>query len=169
MDSWGRIRRGWKASATSGRGSATSGQGSATSEASCRRLALALIPIAALAFCGSGCAGPASAEETVGIRFSQFEPETITVRAGEVTTITIVNEDPIEHEWIVGAADVHERHRTGTEPFHAEIPTEVTIPALATRTTYVTFDSPGEFEFLCHLPGHEAYGMKGTVIVVDQG
>ena len=39
------------------------------------------------------------------------------------------NDDPIDHEWIVGDAAVHERHRTGTEPVHASRPTEVTIPA----------------------------------------
>jgi uncharacterized cupredoxin-like copper-binding protein len=128
---------------------------------------LALVGAAALALGASGCAGGASADETIAIRFSRFEPGTITVEAGETVPITLRNEDPIEHEWIVGTEDVHERHRTGTEPFHAEIPTEVTIPALATRTTYVTFSVAGEFEFICHLPGHEAYGMKGKVVVTE--
>ncbi len=39
------------------------------------------------------------------------------------------NTDPIDHEWIVGDAAVHARHRTGTEPVHGARPTEVTIPA----------------------------------------
>ncbi len=29
----------------------------------------------------------------------------------------------------------------------------------------VTFDQPGEYAFICHLPGHEAYGMIGVVEV----
>jgi uncharacterized cupredoxin-like copper-binding protein len=94
-----------------------------------------------------------------------LELQPITVPEGVPVTITLRNDDPIEHEWIVGPPGVHERHRTGTEPFHAEIPTEVTIPALSTRTTELTFENPGEFEFICHLPGHEEYGMVGTVIV----
>jgi len=129
------------------------------------RAVLLLVAAAALALCASGCAGRAEAKETVAIRFSRFEPETITVPVGEPVTFTLLNEDPIEHEWIVGDAETHERHRTGTEPFHAEIPTEVTIPALTTRRTFVTFNTAGEYEFICHLPGHEAYGMKGTVVV----
>ena len=91
----------------------------------------------------------------------------ITARAGEPVTITLRNDDPIEHEWIVGTADVHARHRTGTEPYHDSMPTEVTIPALSSRTTTVTFDKPGEYAYICHLPGHEAYGMVGTIHVLS--
>ena len=41
----------------------------------------------------------------------------------------ITNTDPIDHEWIVGDAALHERHRTGTEPYHDARPTEVSIDA----------------------------------------
>ena len=82
-------------------------------------------------------------------------------------TFELRNDDPIAHEWIVGDEDVHKRHRLGTEPYHDAVPTEVTIPAFETRTTVVTFDKPGEYAFVCHLPGHEAYGMRGTVRVVE--
>ena len=41
----------------------------------------------------------------------------------------------------------------------------MSIPAGATRTTTVTFDTPGTYRYICHLPGHEAYGMVGTVVV----
>jgi uncharacterized cupredoxin-like copper-binding protein len=86
------------------------------------------------------------------------------VRAGTQVTITLRNDDPIDHEWIVGPADVHEVHRHGTEAVHAGRATEVTVPALSTRTTTLTFDDPGEFAYICHLPGHEEYGMKGVLI-----
>jgi uncharacterized cupredoxin-like copper-binding protein len=101
----------------------------------------------------------------VAIRYSRFEPVEITVPAGRPVTFVLRNEDPIDHEWIVGDAGLHERHRTGTEPVHDSRPTEVTVPALETRTTTVTFDRPGELTFICHLPGHEAYGMVGVIRV----
>jgi uncharacterized cupredoxin-like copper-binding protein len=109
---------------------------------------------------------PASAREAVIIRFhySHFEPSVVRVPAGVQVTITLRNDDPIDHEWIVGSAAVHEIHRHGTEAVHAGRPTEVTVPALSTRTTTVTFDEPGEYAYICHLPGHEEYGMKGTLI-----
>jgi uncharacterized cupredoxin-like copper-binding protein len=80
-------------------------------------------------------------------------------------TFVLRNADPIDHEWIVGDAASHERHRTGTEPVHATRPTEVSVAALATVQTTVTFDSAGMMAFICHLPGHELYGMVGTLIV----
>ena len=121
-----------------------------------------------LAILASSCAGAdASAEATITIHFSRFVPEDVTVPAGVPVTITLRNDDPIEHEWIVGPPDVHERHRTGTEPYHDQVPTEMTIPALDSRITTITFERPGEYLYICHLPGHEAYGMVGRMHVVE--
>jgi len=129
-----------------------------------------VLPLAAtaLALLASACGGAdASAEATIAIHFSHFVPEAIEVPAGVPVTITLRNDDPIDHEWIVGAPDVHERHSTGTEPYHDQVPTEVTVPALESRTTTLTFDHPGEYLYICHLPGHEAYGMVGRLHVVE--
>jgi uncharacterized cupredoxin-like copper-binding protein len=116
----------------------------------------------------SACGGSeASSLQTVEIHYSKFEPTELTVPAGKPVTIMLRNEDPIAHEWIVGTEDVHARHRTGTEPFHDEIPTEVTIRAHESKQTTVTFDEPGEYQYICHLPGHETYGMVGTLHVVE--
>jgi uncharacterized cupredoxin-like copper-binding protein len=32
-------------------------------------------------------------------------------------------------------------------------------------TTTITFDEAGGLDYICHLPGHEAYGMVGTLTV----
>jgi uncharacterized cupredoxin-like copper-binding protein len=103
----------------------------------------------------------------ISIHYSHFDPAAIVVAAGRPVTFVIDNTDPIDHEWIVGDAGVHERHRTGTEPYHAARPTEVSIDAGAARTTTVTFTTPGKLTYVCHLPGHEAYGMTGTLIVTS--
>jgi len=109
---------------------------------------------------------PVSAREAVTIRFhySHFEPSVVTVPAGVQVTVTLRNDDPIDHEWIVGPPAVHEVHRHGTEAVHAGRATEVTVPALSTRTTTITFDDPGEYAYICHLPRHEEYGMKGIMV-----
>jgi uncharacterized cupredoxin-like copper-binding protein len=103
--------------------------------------------------------------ETIGIRYSHYDQSLITVPAGVPVTILLRNDDPIDHEWIVGDAALHERHRTGTEPVHDSRPTEVTIPAGTSRLTTITFSTPGTYLYICHLPGHEAYGMVGTLVV----
>ena len=102
----------------------------------------------------------------IDIHYSHFDPPHLTVKAGEPIRFVIVNMDPIDHEWIVGDEALHQRHRTGTEPSHGARPTEQTILAGRRVETVVTFAQPGELKYICHLPGHEAYGMVGTVTVV---
>lgn len=101
----------------------------------------------------------------IDIHYSHFSPAAIAVPAGRPVTFVIVNNDPIDHEWIVGDEALHERHRTGTEPVHNARPTEISIDALHERRTTITFASPRTLTFVCHLPGHEAYGMTGTLVV----
>jgi uncharacterized cupredoxin-like copper-binding protein len=125
-------------------------------------LALGATAIAA-AWAGPRVAGPMSVD--IPIRYSHYDRPVVSVPAGVPVTIILRNDDPIDHEWIVGDEGVHERHRNGTEPVHASRATEVTIPAGSTRTTVISFTTPGTYRYICHLPGHEAYGMVGTLIV----
>lgn len=120
-----------------------------------------------LAILVTGCGGAAAAAErvTIEISYSSFTPRALVVEVGVPVTFVLVNEDPIDHEWIVGGAAVHAAHRTGTEMVHAARPTEVSIPALTTVETTVTFSEPGLYPYVCHLPGHEAYGMVGLLTV----
>ena len=103
----------------------------------------------------------------IGIRYSAYSRDEVTVRTGEPLTIVLHNADPIAHEWLVGDAAFHERHRQGTETVHGARPNEVSLPPGTTVTTTVTFRRAGEYLFICHLPGHEAYGMVGVVRVVE--
>ena len=126
-----------------------------------------VLPAAALllaAVAVGGCA-PASATVTITIHYSAFEPSEISVPAGVPVTFVLVNEDPIDHEWLIGDDAFHEAHRTGTHASHGDVPTEVTIPALETTRTTITFDEPGTLAYICHLPSHEAYGMVGVLTV----
>jgi uncharacterized cupredoxin-like copper-binding protein len=126
--------------------------------------AAALVAAAAAAFgAGPGRHEPGAIELTM--RWSHYQPAQVTVPAGVPVTFVLHNGDPIDHEWIVGDAAVHERHRTGTEPYHASRPTEVSIGAGETVRTTVTFATQGTLTYVCHLPGHEAYGMVGTLVV----
>ena len=112
----------------------------------------------------SAAAGPVTVE--IRIHYSHYEPSAVTVPAGRPVTFVIRNDDPIDHEWIVGDAALHERHRTGTEPYHDSRPTEISVDALTTKRTTITFATPTTLQYICHLPGHEAYGMVGTLVVV---
>lgn len=117
-----------------------------------------------LAAATAGCAR-APLTVTITIHYSAFEPTELTVPRGVPVTFVLVNEDPIDHEWLIGDAAFHEKHRTGTHATHGAVPTEVTIPALETVSTTITFDQPGTLAYICHLPAHEAYGMVGQLTV----
>ncbi|MEZ4597064.1 MAG: cupredoxin domain-containing protein [Chloroflexota bacterium] len=110
---------------------------------------------------------PVGRTVTITMRYSHFLPASVEVPAGVPITFVLDNEDPIGHEWIVGDEATHRRHRTGTEPHHGERATEQSIDALASVRTTVTFAKPGTYRYICHLPGHEQYGMVGVVRVTD--
>ena len=128
-------------------------------------MVVAVLAAAGIALAAGGEDAPPVTSGTIAIHFSKFVAPKLTVPAGVPVTFTLVNEDPIEHEWIVGDAVVHARHRTGTEPYHDQVPTEVTLKPFETRVTTVVFEKPGEYTYICHLPGHEEYGMRGTITV----
>jgi plastocyanin len=125
-----------------------------------------VVALGAVAVVFGGSGGPVPATTAViDIHYSRFEPATITVPVGVPVTITLRNNDPIDHEWIAGDAEVQATHRTGTELLHPSHPAELLIPAGETRVTTVTFEATGTLEYICHLPAHEAYGMTGTLTI----
>ena len=128
------------------------------------RLAGSVVAVVVLATAVTACAATPQAV-TIAIHYSAFGPAAISVPAGVPITFVLVNEDPIDHEWLIGDEGFHEGHRTGTHEAHGDVPTELTVPALATVATTITFDEPGTLDYICHLPGHESYGMVGTLTV----
>jgi uncharacterized cupredoxin-like copper-binding protein len=129
-----------------------------------RSAAITLLLVSGLAAgCGGGTLQPQRIE--IRIHYSTFEPATLSVQRGVPITFVLVNEDPIDHEWLIGDAAFHERHRGGTEAQHGARPNEVSLPPLTTVETTLTFDTPGRLQYICHFPRHEAYGMVGTLTI----
>lgn len=89
-------------------------------------LAAGLTGIAA-AWAGGPGLGEARADITM--RYSTFGPALVTATARQPITVVLHNDDPIDHEWLVGDEGFHERHRTGTDAHHGATPTEVSVPA----------------------------------------
>ena len=115
----------------------------------------------------SGCsAGPSERTVALTVRHSQFSLAELRVRPGETVRFVLRNTDPIPHELIVGDQSVQDVHEAGTESHHADRPGEVSVaPRKTAVTTYRFSSSRGRLLFGCHLPGHWAYGMKGTIVV----
>ncbi len=140
------------------------------------RPAVALLALLALGACAAPARGEPQGEKVVTLtaHWSRFSVTSfgheggghVEVPVGTTVRFVVRNADPIAHELIVGDEDVQDRHETGTEAHHGERPGEVSVPAGGTVETTYRFDRRGTVLFGCHLPGHWAYGMRGTIKVV---
>lgn len=73
----------------------------------------------------------------------------IVVKVGDVVEIILINGDAMEHDFFIEALGVH---------------SEVFAMGEETRVVFQVTEA-GEFRYVCTLPGHEAGGMYGTLIV----
>jgi uncharacterized cupredoxin-like copper-binding protein len=119
-------------------------------------------------------AAPATAEPVLGpglvtvdvdINHSHFGLDDLRVRPGTTVRFVVRNNDPINHEFIVGDEAVHARHERGTELVHPPVPGEVSVGPHDVGLTFFRFVRPGRYRYACHLPGHVAFGMVGDIIV----
>jgi uncharacterized cupredoxin-like copper-binding protein len=105
----------------------------------------------------------------VTMHHSRFEPATLRVAPGERVRFLLRNTDPIDHEFILGDEEVQRRHEAGRQrQHHGDVPGERSVPAGQEAATTFAFPSAPAgrtLRFACHLPGHYAYGMHGTVRV----
>ncbi|MDR7419594.1 MAG: cupredoxin domain-containing protein [Armatimonadota bacterium] len=98
---------------------------------------------------GPGLAAPAAPKVLIKARDFSFDPKEVTVRAGDVT-FEIKNEGSIEHNFII---------EDGNRRKIAEI---AIIEAGKTDDVKATV-RPGNYAFVCTLPGHREAGMVGVL------
>jgi plastocyanin len=77
----------------------------------------------------------------------EFDPDEITVDAGEDVAIVLTSDD-ISHDFVI---DGQGGHIVGTD-------------GSGTERGGLTIDKRGEYTFYCSLPGHRDGGMEGTVV-----
>jgi uncharacterized cupredoxin-like copper-binding protein len=133
---------------------------------------LAVVALLGLGLTGCTAAG-AGGEPVPGdvrtvvldVHHSRFSLAELDVAVGETVRFVVRNADPIPHELIVGDLAVQDVHERGTEAHHGDRPGEVSVGPGATAETTFTFRQAGLLFFGCHLPGHWAYGMQGSISV----
>lgn len=134
-------------------------------------VAAAIAASAVMAIGAYTTAGDGDRVVRISIEHSAFSTGTINVEEGESVTFEIENNDPIDHEFLVGDRRMQRVHERGTESEHGDRPTEVSVPAGKTVTTTIEFGAGSELPLAdpliygCHLPGHYDYGMKGFIEV----
>lgn len=102
----------------------------------------------------------------------KFTPDNLTIREGETIAFVVTNTGSIPHEFVIGDEAVQTEHEQemadGTEEEMDEMgdkPYAIDVPPHETVTLVYTFDDPGTLLYGCHVPGHYAAGMVGTITV----
>ncbi len=81
----------------------------------------------------------------------RFDPQTIIVPAGQPVSVTLVNGGALIHDIVIGEG--------------VEQPVRIEGAGKQAAQGTFTILRPGTYAYLCAQPGHEAAGMKGTIVV----
>lgn len=103
----------------------------------------------------------------------RFEPSLLEVVVGQPVKLTLVNDGRAEHDIEVAGleADGIEvlgvvTHDGGHAQHQADVVAAHAMPG-TTASVIFTATEPGEYEFICTIPGHREAGMVGRLIVTD--
>lgn len=130
----------------------------------------------------TGCAGSAPSEAgatEIMVKATDFSytPSSITVPVGQPVNITLENDGAVEHDFVVDKISVKDVEASKTGPAahhqmgHDEATYDLHFYAKAGDSATLQFTAlePGTYKIYCTIQGHEAAGMIGELIVVDQG
>lgn len=154
------------------------------------QVAIGVIASVVLAACSSGGdeadADGGSSSSEAGIRTVEiqtldslsFDPSEIRVGAGETVRFVISNQGTVEHEFLIGDESDQEEHEaemngggsTASSPMAGmggtgEMATLVRVAPGEVKELTRTFEKAGTLLYACHVPGHYAGGMIGSITV----
>ena len=81
-----------------------------------------------------------------------FAPNEIQIRAGETVNIVLDNRGAVYHDLTISGLSF-----------------VLTADPAGRSSAALTVPEPGRYRFICSVPGHEAAGMSGTLIVGPAG
>lgn len=132
-----------------------------------------LVAVTFLAGCAGGSAKESgTAELTITSTDDfKFEPDELTVNAGQEVVLTFKNGGAVEHSFNLLKADAeldHVLEETDEEHIHEELLLDIhEVEGDASETvTFTAQTEPGDYTFACLVPGHAEAGEVGTLKVV---
>lgn len=118
-----------------------------------------------LAACGGNASKPSTTIDVTLTDF-QFQPSSFTVPAGQEITLNATNSGAVVHSFVI----MKKGQSAGTEFSDEDKPNvywEVEVqPGGSTNTSFTAPTDPGDYELVCHIPGHMQAGMVGKLSVV---
>lgn len=98
----------------------------------------------------------------------RFSPSAITVKSGETIRFQVTNKGKVDHEFVLGTRHEqaeHDKEMAAHPDMKMDDPNGISIPAGKTASLVWTFTRPMTIQYACHVPGHYAAGMYGTLVI----
>lgn len=101
----------------------------------------------------------------------EFEPDQVTVEAGEVVRFEVRNVGSVQHSFTLGSPEYQQAHEEEMQDMSMEMmaghmkdePNGIVVQPGETGTLTWRFERGGPVQFACHIPGHYPAGMKGEL------
>lgn len=135
-----------------------------------RLAALAIVVLLAACTSNAGTSDSPRAVEVSMTDALRFDPDEITVQAGETIRFVVSNPTPLDHDFVIG--DEHEQEHHAAEMaadgdmMHDE-DNAMTVAAGETQELIYTFDEAGDLLIGCHVQGHYEAGMIAEIHVEE--
>jgi uncharacterized cupredoxin-like copper-binding protein len=135
-------------------------------------IALTLLALT-LAACG-GSGGDESQSGTTELNVSvedefNFDPNTLSAKAGQEVALTFENTGTLDHAFVIlkEGVDLEHAAEEDEEELHEELILEIHEIAAGENATetFTAPSEPGDYVFLCTVPGHAEAGLVGTLTV----
>lgn len=136
-----------------------------------------------------GVASEATRTVEIVMTDNRYEPESISVEAGETVRFVVHNRGELVHEFNIGTAAMHTAHQKdmavmaehgalmadridrarmmmdmgGGRTMEHKDPNAVLLEPGQSGEVVWTFSEPAEIEFACNVPGHYEAGMVGNI------
>jgi len=140
-----------------------------------KRVLLVVLAVLLLSACAASRPSKPATEVTVEMTDFAYSPAAIAIPAGQPVTFTIENIGNIEHDFVVEKikATTDMVQDSGSEAHHAHgqeqnYDLHVSAGMGETSVFQLTVAEPGTYKVFCSVEGHEAAGMVGELIVLDQ-
>lgn len=115
---------------------------------------------------------PSEADRTVEITQLDtfaFDPSELEVQMGETITFAVTNAGEARHEFVLGDEMKQQEHESVMQDMGGEMmpdePNAIAVEPGETKSLTWTFTEMGTLQYGCHVSGHFAQGMVGTIDV----
>jgi plastocyanin len=116
----------------------------------------------------SACSGNAGASSSGGTNVTitmadfSYTPATLTVPAGKVVNVTLINKGSVAHTWVLLKTPIQ---APADDKAKGDTIVSQSVDAGKTATFNFTAPAAGSYQVVCDLPGHLEAGMEMKVIV----